>query len=509
MISRRAFLQAGTAAAAVAAAGVSGCSSTRSTKQDTIANLKVRPPTFVEYRGVKPDLPGNSSGVMPAFLSFPDPVQFTEAPGKGDSIEILCGVDGGAVPPPLEKNTFWQEVNKRLGAELKFNMVPATDYLTKLETVIAGDQLPEIVAVRPMPHLAQLLKAKCVDLTKHLSGDAVKDYPALANIPTRSWRSCVYNGGIYGVPLHRTEQMFDPIYRRDLTDKLGVKAEDVTDRDSFLEFCRAVTAPNEHRWAVGSITGTQQFLNQMYGVANGWRQSGGKFTNAMEEDAYPDVLDVTRKMWNEGLFYPDTLRNGLIASEIVGNGTIIFSNGGAGTAYHDYPVLYKATAPHMDLGYLLPPKWNGGGLAQYYMGSALYGGAPVCLHSDDPDRIKYLLSVMNWLASPFGTKEYKFFRYGIEGIHHTMQNGEPIVTEKGTAELNLPIRYVASGPLVTNAPGDARGARQFHDYQEKVAPLGLSSAALGLYSPTEQNVAADLQADLTDTINNIVQGRTR
>ena len=49
-------------------------------------------------------------------------------------------------------------------------------------------------------NMAEFLKAKCADLTPYLSGDAIKDYPNLANIPTSAWRVPIYGNAIYGIP---------------------------------------------------------------------------------------------------------------------------------------------------------------------------------------------------------------------------------------------------------------------------------------------------------------------
>ena len=48
----------------------------------------------------------------------------------------------------------------------------------------------------------QFLEQQGADLTPYLSGDAIKDYPALANIPTRAWKNSgsVYNGKVIMVP---------------------------------------------------------------------------------------------------------------------------------------------------------------------------------------------------------------------------------------------------------------------------------------------------------------------
>ncbi len=39
------------------------------------------------------------------------------------------------------------------------------------------------------------------DLTPYLGGDAVKDYPNLANITAVSWKQGVFKNAMYGVPV--------------------------------------------------------------------------------------------------------------------------------------------------------------------------------------------------------------------------------------------------------------------------------------------------------------------
>ena len=109
-------------------------------------------------------------------------------------------------PPPMEQNPAWQEVNKQLGGTLKLTIASSADYPTKLNTVIAGDDLPELIYINPATHnLANqlaFLQAKMADLTPYLGGDAVRDFPNLANFPTFAWQGpgSVYDQHIWGVP---------------------------------------------------------------------------------------------------------------------------------------------------------------------------------------------------------------------------------------------------------------------------------------------------------------------
>ena len=67
-----------------------------------------------------------------------------------------------------------------------------------------------------------------------------------------------------------------------------------------------------------------------------------------------------------------------------------------------------------------------------------------------PDRIKELLRIMNWLASPFGSQEDLLLTYGLEGQDYTKDDkGNPKPTPEGIARAGyVPWRYIAQHPWV-------------------------------------------------------------
>ena len=166
-------------------------------------------PTYVEFKGPAPDLAGTAEGVQPAYVSYPkEPVKSVAAPPlKGGEASGFTNTVS-APPLPVEQNAAWQEVNKQLGGALKLTVVSSADYAAKLNTMIAGEDLPDMVYVNqggpnPLPNLLTFLQAKMTDLTPFLAGDAVKDYPNLANIPPYNWKGpgTFYSGQIWGVPI--------------------------------------------------------------------------------------------------------------------------------------------------------------------------------------------------------------------------------------------------------------------------------------------------------------------
>jgi len=113
--------------------------------------------------------------------------------GMGGTITALSNAYN---PPatPFDQNQAWQEINKQLNATVQFNVVAPADYPAKMGTTMAGNDLPDLMlfpgglnvtlAQSGTANLPQFLQDKCADLTPYLAGDAIKDYPFLAAIPT-------------------------------------------------------------------------------------------------------------------------------------------------------------------------------------------------------------------------------------------------------------------------------------------------------------------------------------
>lgn len=197
---RRNVLKAGAATAVAATAGlaIAACDTSDSTSQNpqSSGSVSAALPTYVPFAGgIQPDFPGSADGVLPCYTSYPrSPKAVYEGrPLDGDEVKIF-GSTGGLVPQPLERNDYWQELNTRSGGTLDFVITPSTDYPSKLATLLAGNDLPDVVSFLPglVPQLPRVLKAVFHDLTEYLAGDAIKKYPFLANIqhPADSVAQC-------------------------------------------------------------------------------------------------------------------------------------------------------------------------------------------------------------------------------------------------------------------------------------------------------------------------------
>jgi putative aldouronate transport system substrate-binding protein len=503
-ISRRTFLGGGLAAAAVTVTGTPLLAACGSKSANTsAANLAVKLPSYQRYAGVTADL-APTDVVLAGFLKYPaDPVKaIHDKPGDGKPITFVTNIPG-AIPPTVGSNEFWQAVDDRLGSELRISMASNDDYPKKFATVVAGDELPDVINVPPTTvELPALLKAKCRDLTEHLAGDAARKYPFLANIPTEYWKGCVYNGGIYGVPVPRGMSRTSlPLYRADLLAAQGIKDPAPKDFDDFFALCKQLTDAKRHRWAWTRVP--TDYIRQMLGVANVWKQSGGTFTSKFEDDANSDALEAARKMVAAGVVNPDTFSNQASARKQWFNGGIAVFDLDSFVAWNQY-YQENTAGPAFAVDMLDVPGFHGG-QGKVWIGAALNN--LTAFSTASKHSTETLLKVANWMAAPFGTEEYLFRKYGLAGRHYALQGTDPVPTRTGVVETGIGLQYFCDADMALYWAGKPDVPRRQHAIQQKIADRLLYDASYGLYSDTLSKDFTRLTAVLTDVENQIVQGK--
>lgn len=505
-LSRRTFMK-GSAATALAAGGgslLAGCGG-GGTENTAENNANVKLPSYVPVTDVAdPDLAGTEEGIQPAYFAYPKdrPKVYPEKPGSGGTVTGMANIYY-AIPPTPPKNKYWAELNERLGVDLQIQMVPNADYERKFPTTIAGDDIPDFLQLQVVPKMPQLLEQQFADITKFVTGDAIKEYPNLANIPEISWKTTIYNGGIFGLPVPRAAVGTYVFAREDLFESASVSLEP-KNYDEFHEMAKALTKPGTNQWAFGAATAVLTLANWMLGSPNGWREEGGKLTNTIETDEYRKALDVARQFWKEGLIHPDAFSESAPIKVWFGGGTICIDPTGY-SGWAQYIQDNQGTVPGFKLNVLTVPGWDGG------LGTPAFGGpsyATCGLKKADDDRIRELLRIADWLAAPFGSEEYLFRLYGIEGVDFEVDdNGEPVLTETGLRETVIPIRYFADCPAPIYQPGRPDDAKIQHAYQEQIIPRAVQNPTIGLFSDTNATDGAILTDNFEAVRDEVIQGR--
>lgn len=458
-------------------------------------------PNQVPHPGIKPDLPGNDSGLQPAFLTYPDPAPaVTDGPaGPGVTLTAVTPV-GIAAPPAVGDNAFWQHLHERLGGTLNVQFTPSSEYPNKFAAMLAGGELPEMAVVLSQPRMPEMLEATFADLTEHLAAANVEKYPSLANIPTYSWRSTIFNGKIFGVPSHRLLSGQATIVRNDLCRDAGLDSEPKSGEE-FLALCRELSDPKRKRWAWGSAPDALVHVQEMLGAPNRWRETDGKFLRDIEAPETEQALDVVRGMWAEGLFHPNSYIRPDTRQWFMDGSTPIVR---WVSSWSSIAGDGRRISPGLEVAPLPLVKFDGNGSARKFLGS---GCAYFTAIRQAPEaRIEELLRVLDWIASPYGSAEYLDVVFGVRGKHYTMEQGTPVWTELGQSQFT-PVNTLATGPIIHQPFGSKDVARTEYAYEESVVADGEPLGTLGLYSSKDQSKGASLETEIEGLRDDIIQGR--
>jgi putative aldouronate transport system substrate-binding protein len=491
-------------AAAPAAGGKSGAAGGGRVQLPTYAALPNLPAA---------DLPGTPDGLLaPGYQKYPTNLikSVPQPPGRGGDVNALT-VSLSTAPTPLDQNPAWQRVNQELGVTLNIPSISTADYPTRLNTVVAGSDLPDIIAAAifstTMPNLADFLTSACADLTPYLSGDAIKDYPNLANLPSTAWPPMVFNNKIMGVPVAAGGVRTSPLLLARWGDLEAAGITAIRSPDEFMGICKQLNNPGT-RWALGANT-LINWLAMVYGAPNGWRESGGAFTKDYETPEYKEAVAYHRALWDAGLFHPDspTLQGSPAGLQYYG-GKFVFSPHASWSlvAYQTAWERANAADPNFKPRAVLPFSKDGQGRAAQYVGLGSTG--TIGLKKASAERIKELLGVLNYLAAPVGTTEALLLQYGVEGPDFTRDaNGNPVPTPQGLNDTIVPWKNLGGPPDYLFSAFSAEYVPVTYQAQQEHFALTVPNPTVGLYSPTDGSKGVTLRTTFTDRLKDILFGR--
>jgi len=466
-------------------------------------------PDYVPKAGIpKPDLPG-SDIISAAYLKFPEP--FNSYDGKPLNGETVTNMTIIYIPPipPVSKNKWWQELNKKAGGTIESDMVPNGSWLTKQAAVIAGGSIPDMMIMTgALKSFPQLLEAKFTDLTPYLSGSNIRKYQNLASIPTICWKNSMLNGKIWGIPIQRPicNNAFE--YRADYLKAAGLAVP--KNADEFTEIAKALTNPKKNRWAVTSGTTGGPYMNsfffQMFKCSNGWKaDKNGKFTYYIEDPGAIEAMNLMRKFQQNGYFFPNPPSSGNNVEKANIQSGKIFIYGDGITGLNQNYLSGRLIDKNIDIQCMVAPAHDGS-KSIYWNGSALFGLFNA-FSNNSKVSVESRLRLCDWHASQYGSKQNVFIGDGIKGVDYTLKGGVPTPTQQGSTDsAGTTISYLSGPPFVfINSIPEATKAQ--YAFSVATSKVGINDDSLGLYSATNSGNGASLGTMLTDAMTGIVLGR--
>ncbi len=486
----------------------------------------VLPSYIPTQNGPKPNYASAGEQYEDGWDNYPSPApkSWTKGPpGTGSTVTVLSNAFN---PPatPFEQNPAWQEINKQLNANVQFNVVAPADYSAKLGTTMAGDDLPDLMLFpgglnvtltqAGTANLPQFLQNKCADLTPYLAGDAVKDYPNLAAIPTFAWQNsgCAIGGRLYMLPLERyvagralfkNVSVYDAEIGKDYVPK---------NRDDLKRVFLALNRPSEGRYATASYQNQAFFVDfyaAMHGAPNNWKLDGGRLVKNFETPEFKEAVSYTRDLVVAGVYHPDTLNYADINAarlNLVAGRFVLYPEG-FGQPWQDFWRRGLKNNPPYNF-YPLPPfPAFDGGKPQHFLGPGFI--ATNALRKASADRIKELLRIMDFLAAPFGTQEDLLLQYGLPDVHYVLDaSGKLTINDRSNVDANyVNWKYIMQHPQVMYVPDIPGYGKAEYEAEHFLIPYGVGDPTWGLYSPALGAKGPTLNRQMTDGMTDIIAGR--
>ena len=462
-------------------------------------------PNYVPVEYVTPDIPG-IDGSTPGFLEWPKLVKSVDkVPGVGGSYTAMTPTYGNVVPG-LSDSKYLQQVNDEIGAKFDFRFTDNNAYPDKLQAIFASAKdVPDFVTIAEhnIPaRFDQALPGLFQDMGEYLSGDKVEKYPNLANIPTNAWKSCVFEGKLYGLPYPSDRMSGSSFYRKDLFDEMGI-TEMPKNADEFFDLTVEITDEKAGRWAGNDLSETAKLI---YAVPPKWKRESGKLVHKYESDEYRGYLEFTAKLFAAGVIHPDAVAGNS------GENKARFESGKVLLTYDGYSGWigsHVRTVPTTPTYNQQPLPWfvHDGSTPRFFVSSPAKIMTFV-KKQDDPARMDEILDLLNYIAAPFGTTEQALLQNGFEGVHWEADpdTGAPVKTELGLKEVASTYQWLVRPPVTQNAPQYPDVVTDYCNFMADSMQYGVEPEFYGMQI-LEPVRLASLSQPFNDLESDIVRGR--
>ncbi|MFF9278316.1 extracellular solute-binding protein [Streptomyces griseosporeus] len=516
--SRRSFLASSAVAAAAVAGGMPllaacGGSDTGSREGTTSGkDAKKLLPAYVASNVVAPDIPARNGSAVGFTKKLDLATLKTSVPkklGKGGRVTVMSPFWGS---PPKQGNAYYRAMNDLIGVDVVWQNQDGNTYDQKLGAVLASSDVPDVVVVPGWNMGGKIPSAiigKFADLGPYLSGDAVKEYPNLAAIPTDAWQRSLFGGKLRGLPMPApSAPSIVPLYRQDIFAKEGYELP--RSCDEFMALAKEITNARAKRWACLDMKWT---AFQAFGVLSGsekplgWNLVDGKLVNRIETEEFLEALEWSRKLFAAGVVHPDS---GLGKNapdpgpKFAAGEFLIYPN--------NISQWWGRTAEQATQN----PEFKIWGMDVW----GHDGGRPT-LWAEQPagifafvnkkaseSVIRDVLAVANVTAAPYGTKEYMMTNYGVEGTHYTVKDGVPTKTDQGNLEVMNAYVMVASPAATIAHPDFPDVAKGQVEWQQRMGAFTRKSSFWGMQI-TEPARYTNLSNDVEQLEDDIVRGRKK
>ncbi|OXM85446.1 extracellular solute-binding protein [Paenibacillus rigui] len=356
---------------------------------------------------------------------------------------------------PVKSNSpIQQEILKRTNVKLDFETVPNSNYNDKKKTLIATNNLPDIIQVDKTDLNDFGSTGVFLPLMDYMDKGLMPNFKKLWDANPDMVKLTV-DGELYGFPAVARNELkngFGPVIREDLLKKHQLQAPKNFDELLTVLAKLKELYPDSKPWTVRN--GTPQLLSTtayMLGSGvNGTKGNGmyfdkdvdgGKYVYGPATPAFKNVLSYFNKAYSMGVLDPDyAITTQQQWTEKLTSGKSFFFMDNSGFSLNYTRDLRKTQSDGKFQVLPIPEYAPGKARANYY--ATVFSGKTFAIsaRSKNPEQ---LVKLLDWMYSEEASN---LMNFGIEGVHYTKdEKGQPKYKEDYVAKFKTatPTPYYA------------------------------------------------------------------
>lgn len=358
--------------------------------------------------------------------------QGSGAQGESDQ-PVAITIMANLHTPEVPSDKIEKLIEEKTNTKLEIQWVPDGTYDEKVNASFATGTLPQVTLLKNAASLINMRDAIRNGQFWEI-GPYLQDYPNLSKLKPEVLKNTAVDGKIYAiyreVPLSRQ----GIIYRKDWADKLGLGAP--TTIDEFYEMLKQFkendpdgngqndTIPLTDRNDL--VYGAFKTVSSWFGTPNNWGEKDGQLLPEFMFPEYVETMKFFKKLHQEGLINQDfpvtskTDQQNLLTTGKAG----VYIGAMGDVSSLEPKVLEINPDAELDVQNKIDGGPNGFGVWSVpgYGSVTLFPKTAIKTEED----LKQVLSFVDQLMSP---ELANLIYWGIEGEHHTLEDGQVITTE--------------------------------------------------------------------------------
>lgn len=334
--------------------------------------------------------------------------------------------------PEVPSKTIELLIEEKTGFDIEVQWTPDGSYEEKFNASMATDTLPEAVYLKNATML-NLLRDPIRNGLFWEIGPLLQEYDNLKLLRPEVLRNTAVDGKVYGIYQERPLSRQGIIYRKDWADRLGLDAPRTIDElyEMLYRFTYDDPDGNGIQDTIGLsdrsdlVYGAFKTVASYFGAPNGWGENDGKLLPEFMFPEYVDALNFFRKLHREGLInrdFPVTAKADQVDLFISGKAGVYIGSMG------DVNSLQLKAKDILPNAVFDVHNRIAGPAGERIWATSGFGTVVLFPKSavQSEEELRDILTFFDQLMEP---EIANLIRWGIEGVHYTIQDGKAVPTE--------------------------------------------------------------------------------